>query len=92
MNSRCASLTVTRLRPSVTSPFCCQPLITRLTVWSVVPDISAMSSRVTGKSISIPLGVLRPGLVHQPQDGVGDAPLDCLRGQLANTAMGVLQP
>ena len=71
-------MTVTRLRPSATSPFCCQPLITRLTVCSVVPDISAMSSRVTGKSISMPLGGLAPGLVHQPQDGVGDAPLDRL--------------
>ena len=32
----------------------------RLTVCSVVPVISAMSARVTGKAISIPSAVLRP--------------------------------
>ena len=47
-------------RPPLRMPVCSQPLSVRLTVWSVVLVISAISRRVIGNVISIPSSVLRP--------------------------------
>ena len=91
-NRRCGSRTMMRCRPLSTRPCCSHALNTRLTVWSVVPVISATSWRLIGKSISIPLSTLRPACLSEPKQCVRDAPLHFLGRHLDDAGMRFLKP
>ena len=79
MNSLCGSTRVTFCLPLLTRPLASQALNRRLTVWSVVPVISAMSCREIGKSIRTPSAGFFSRLIGESQQGMGDPLLDLLR-------------
>ena len=89
---RCGSRTMMRCRPLSTRPCCSHALNTRLTVWSVVPVISATSWRLIGKSISIPAFNLAARLLQKPQQCMRDAPLHFLGRHLDDAGMRFLKP
>ena len=89
-DKRSRSQTITLRRPTTTSPAFSQALRTRLTECKVVPETSAISWRVTGKSTRTPSWTLRPDWLHEPKHGVGHAVLHVLSRHLLQPGMSLL--
>ena len=79
-------------RVLATMPSRSQAASSRLTVCSVVPVISAMSPRVTGKAISIPSGTLRPDWLARRSSAPGHPLLDRLRRELGHPLVELAEP